>query len=74
VILYELITGVPPYSKGDHMSVMDQHVQGKATPPAELNPALPPGLGEVVTKAMSVDKNKRHQSMNELKAALEAFV
>ena len=30
VILYEMITGVPPYSRGDHMSVMYQHVQGKA--------------------------------------------
>jgi serine/threonine-protein kinase len=73
VILYELLTGVPPYTKGDHMSVMYQHVQGKATPPAELNPALPPGLGDVVSKAMAVDKNKRYQSMAELKAALEPF-
>ena len=30
VILYEMLTGVPPYSRGDHMSVMYQHVQGKA--------------------------------------------
>ena len=30
VILYEMFTGVPPYSRGDHMSVMYQHVQGKA--------------------------------------------
>ena len=73
VIMYELITGVPPYSRGDHMAVMYQHVQGKARPPQELNPALPPGLGEVVTRAMSVDKNKRFQSMDEFRAALERF-
>ena len=30
VMLYEMLTGVPPYSRGDHMSVMYQHVQGKA--------------------------------------------
>ncbi len=29
VMLYEMLTGVPPYSRGDHMSVMYQHVQGK---------------------------------------------
>ncbi|MEY4762862.1 MAG: hypothetical protein RLZZ200_2718 [Pseudomonadota bacterium] len=73
VILYELLTGVPPYSNGDHMAVMYQHVQGKATPPSERNPLLPPGLSEVVMKAMSVDKNKRYQSMGELKSALAAF-
>ena len=74
VILYELFTGVPPYSRGDHMAVMYQHVQGKARPPQELNPQLPAGLGEVVTRAMAVDKNKRFQSMDELRAALERFV
>ena len=37
VILYELLTGVPPYSRGDHMSVMYQHVQGKARPPIDIN-------------------------------------
>ena len=30
VIMYEMVTGIPPYSRGDHMSVMYQHVQGKA--------------------------------------------
>ena len=38
VILYEIMTGVPPYARGDHMSVMYQHVQGKARPPREINP------------------------------------
>jgi eukaryotic-like serine/threonine-protein kinase len=73
VILYELFTGVPPYSRGDHMAVMYQHVQGKARPPVEVNPALPPGLGEIVVKAMQVDKSKRFQSMDEMRTALERF-
>jgi HEAT repeat protein/tRNA A-37 threonylcarbamoyl transferase component Bud32 len=74
VILYEMVTGVPPYSRGDHMAVMYQHVQGKARPPIELNKALPPGLSELVMKAMAVDKTKRFQSMEELKLALEQFL
>ncbi len=73
VILYEIMTGVPPYARGDHMSVMYQHVQGKARPPRELNPALPPGLPEVIMQAMSVDKDKRYQTMQELRAALEKY-
>ena len=32
VIMYEMLAGNPPYSRGDHMSVMYQHVQGKAQP------------------------------------------
>ena len=71
VIMYEMVTGVPPYSRGDHMSVMYQHVQGKARVPREINPALPQALSDLVARAMAVDKSKRHQSMEELRAALE---
>jgi eukaryotic-like serine/threonine-protein kinase len=73
VILYEMFTGVPPYARGDHMAVMYQHVQGKARVPQELNPKLPPGLSDLVMKAMAVDKAKRHQTMEELRVALERF-
>jgi eukaryotic-like serine/threonine-protein kinase len=73
VMLYEMVTGVPPYSRGDHMSVMYQHVQGKARVPQDLNPALPPGFSDLVMKAMSVDKTKRFQTMDELRGALERF-
>jgi serine/threonine-protein kinase len=74
VILYEMLTGTPPYHRGDHMSVMYQHVQGRARPPIELNPALPQALSDLVMKAMSVDKGKRFQTMDELKLALEPFL
>src|SRR5487761_1654830 len=74
VMLYEMVTGVPPYSRGDHMSVMYQHVQGKARPPQEVNPALPSGLPELVMKSMAVDKTKRFQSMDELRGALAKYL
>jgi serine/threonine-protein kinase len=73
VIMYEMFTGVPPYSRGDHMSVMYQHVQGKARAPREINPGLPEGLPEVIMQAMSVDKEKRFQTMVELRTAVERF-
>jgi len=73
VMLYEMVTGVPPYSRGDHMSVMYQHVQGKARVPQEINPNLPPGLSDLVLKSMAVDKTKRFQTMEELRAALERY-
>ena len=73
IILYELAAGVPPYARGDHMAVMYQHVQGKARPPHEVNPNLPPAVGEVIMKTMAADKAKRYQSMAELQAALEGL-
>jgi HEAT repeat protein/tRNA A-37 threonylcarbamoyl transferase component Bud32 len=73
VILYELFCGVPPYSRGDHMSVMYQHVQGKARPPIDINKDLPVELNNLVMKCMSLDKAKRSQSMDELRLSLEKF-
>jgi len=70
VIMYEMVTGIPPYSRGDHMSVMYQHVQGKAKLCQEVNPEVPDDYAALIAKAMSVDKSKRHQTMDELMDAL----
>src|SRR6266436_5782679 len=74
VILYEMFAGVPPYSRGDHMSVMYQHVQGKARPPIDINKDLPLELNNLVMKCMALDKAKRAQSMDELRLSLEKFL
>ena len=73
VIIYEMTTGIPPYSRGDHMSVMYQHVQGKAKQCQEVNPNIPDEFAAVIAKAMSVDKSKRYQTMDELYEALETI-
>ncbi len=73
VIIYEMATGVPPYSRGDHMSVMYQHVQGKAKPCQEINPDISDEFAALIERAMAVDKTKRFQSMEELTEALDAI-
>ncbi len=73
VIMYEMVTGIPPYSRGDHMSVMYQHVQGKAKHCQEINPDLPDDYAGLIVKAMSVDKTKRYQSMDELTEGLNSL-
>ena len=72
VIMYEMVTGIPPYSRGDHMSVMYQHVQGKAQLCQEIRPEIPDSYANVIGKAMSVDKSKRYQKMDELIEALNS--
>ncbi|MEM7612412.1 MAG: HEAT repeat domain-containing protein, partial [Pseudomonadota bacterium] len=73
VMLYEMVTGSPPYTRGDHMSVMYQHVQGKAAHCQELNDKIPDDLAALVTKLMTVDKAARPQSMMEVREALDAI-
>ncbi len=70
IVLYEMLAGKPPYSRGDHMSVMYQHVQGKAPRLDECNENVSKELSDVVTKAMTVDKDKRYKSMDSLRDAL----
>ncbi len=74
IILYEMLTGTPPYAKGEHMSVMYQHVKGQAINPTELNPTIPEALSTLVMKAIKVDKANRFQSMQELHVALTEFL
>jgi len=73
VILYEMLTGHAPYTRGDHMSVMYQHVQGKAKKARELNPDVPQELSDIIARCMSVDKSKRLSSMDELRLAIAPF-
>jgi serine/threonine-protein kinase len=70
VIFYEMLTGAPPYTKGDHMAVMYQHVQGKCARCDEVNPAIPKDLADIVHKAMAIDSANRFQSMQDFRKAL----
>jgi serine/threonine-protein kinase len=74
VICYEMVTGVPPYTTGDQMAIMYQHVHGKARAPREVNPALSPELNELIMQAMSVDATKRFKTMNDLRIALQGLL
>jgi serine/threonine-protein kinase len=70
VIMYEMLAGTPPYSRGDHMSVMYQHVQGKAPTLHDADRSVSKELSDIIAKTMQVDKSKRFNSMEELRVAL----
>ncbi len=65
-IMYEMVTGRPPYSGKDSMSIMYQHVQGEAKPPIEKNDQVPMELSNLVMDCMKVKPEERIQSMSEL--------
>ncbi|EHQ52382.1 serine/threonine protein kinase [Ectothiorhodospira sp. PHS-1] len=72
VMLYEMLAGRPPYLGEDQVSIMYQHVQGRAAPLSELNPAIDPGLSAVVARMMAVDPEARYQTMVEVREVLHA--
>ena len=73
VIMYEMLTGRPPYAGPDPVSILLQHVQGKPAPPSRIRPGLAPALEATILKAMAVDPSERHNSMDELGEALESL-
>jgi len=73
VMMYEMFTGKPPYTGSDSMAILFKHVEGNPKPPRALNPDLPEELQDVILKAMSVKREDRYQSVEELAAALDTL-
>ena len=74
VIMYEMLTGRPPYSGKDSMSIMYQHVQGKADKISEKNNEVSDELCDLVSKCMSVKADQRYQTMGELKDSVQGLI
>ncbi len=70
VVLYEMLTGRPPFIGDSPMSVAFQHVSTEAPPPSSLNPDVPESLDAVVTKALRKDPAARYQSAEEMRRDL----
>lgn len=71
-LLYELLTGRPPFVGDSAVSVAYQHVSEEATPPSALAPDVPEALDRIVMKALAKDKEQRYGSADEFRADLEA--
>ena len=71
VVLYEMLTGKPPFDGETPVAVAMQHIGGKATPISELNPAVPPAMERVVEKAMEKRPERRYQSALEMAQDLQ---
>ncbi|MFP3881627.1 MAG: Stk1 family PASTA domain-containing Ser/Thr kinase [Actinomycetota bacterium] len=70
VVLYEMLTGRPPFMGDSPMSVAFQHVSTEALPPVSLNGDVPDSLNSVVMKALRKDPNARYQSAEEMRQDL----
>lgn len=74
VVLYEMLTGRPPFLGDSPMSVAFQHVSAEAPVPSSLNPDVGPDLDTVVMKALRKDPSARYQSAEEMRQDLLALL
>jgi serine/threonine protein kinase len=71
-VLYEMITGRPPFSGSDVNALMFQILNVVPSVPSALNPAVPEILNLVVSKAIAKSPEDRYASAAELAADLRA--
>ncbi|GAA1483152.1 Stk1 family PASTA domain-containing Ser/Thr kinase [Gordonia sinesedis] len=69
-VLFELLTGQPPFTGDSPVAVAHQHVHEDPPWPSAIRPDIPRELDSVVLKAMSKNKENRYQSAADLRADL----
>ncbi len=62
VVLYEMLTGAPPFSGDNPVSVAYMHVQETPEPPSQRNPDISTDLESVVLMALAKEADHRYES------------
>lgn len=69
-ILYELLTGQPPFVGDDLMTIVSRIVTAPLVAPRTLAPGIPPAIEQIILKLLARDPNNRYASADEVLAAL----
>ena len=73
-LLYELLTGRPPFVGDSPVSVAYQHVREQAQPPSSLDEELTPELDAIVMKALAKNVGDRYPSAAAMKADIDRYL
>lgn len=74
VIMYEMLTGVPPFHDPDPTVLAMKHLRDEPVPVTSLNPRVPPGLEQLVRRALSKDAANRYQNADQLGIAINGYM
>jgi signal transduction histidine kinase/predicted ATPase len=61
-VVYELATGEPPFGNGDPLRLIHDHLARLPVPPAEVNPAVPEPLSQIIMHLLEKEPDNRYQS------------
>jgi serine/threonine-protein kinase len=70
-LLYELLTGVPPFVGDSPVAVAYQHVRESPKPPSQVDAAVTPAMDAIVLKALAKNADNRYQSAAEMRDDVE---
>ena len=74
VLLYRMVTGRLPFNARTPEGIIQALLEGKATPPREIQPDLLPALETVVLKGMAANRELRFQDARQFIQALQEAV
>jgi len=72
-MLYEMVTGRPPFTGDDAVAIIGQHINSAPVSPSWHRPDLPPALAALILRLLEKDPQKRPASATEVLKALEAI-
>jgi beta-lactam-binding protein with PASTA domain/tRNA A-37 threonylcarbamoyl transferase component Bud32 len=70
-LLYELLTGRPPFLGDSPVAIAYQHVRENPVPPSRVDPEVPQWADAIVLRAMEKDPRDRYQSAAEMRADIQ---
>jgi serine/threonine-protein kinase len=70
VVLYELLTGVVPFTGDTPVEIAMKHLSALADPPSSQRAEIPRELDKVVMRALAKDPHERYQTAEEMDADL----
>ena len=73
-LLYELLTGRPPFVGDSPVAVAYQHVREPAVPPSDHDTELPPEIDAIVMKALAKRVEDRYQSAAAMRTDIERYL
>ncbi|MCA1690651.1 MAG: Stk1 family PASTA domain-containing Ser/Thr kinase [Actinobacteria bacterium] len=73
VVLYEMVSGRPPFTGDNPVAIAYQHVREEPVPPSHHNPDVPADFEAIVLKAMAKNRTDRYSSAEALRADLLRF-
>jgi beta-lactam-binding protein with PASTA domain/tRNA A-37 threonylcarbamoyl transferase component Bud32 len=73
VVLYEMVTGKPPFTGDSPVAIAYQHVRETPVPASTHNPDVPPDLEACIVKCMAKNPVNRYASADALRADLVRF-
>jgi eukaryotic-like serine/threonine-protein kinase len=74
IVLYEMLTGQPPFAGDSAVTIAYKHVREEPIPPSQLNPDVPAGLEAIVMKCLAKNPANRYQTVDELLQDLGRFL